>query len=256
MFRRIPPLALVLALVQLSPVLVCHALAQESADAVNPISLPEPRLDGPVSVEQALSQRRSIRRYAANPLRLADLGQLLWAAQGITRPREEPPPGFSWEWRGGMRTAPSAGALYPLELYAVVGDVDGLEPGVYRYLPAEHAVARVASPEPTAATVPDDRREALTDAALRQSAIRNAPATLVLAGVVDRTAAKYGDRAERYVHIEAGAAAQNIYLECESLELGTVFIGAFDDDAVAGVLGLSGDERVLGLMPIGYRAAE
>ena len=256
MFPRIPFLVLVLALVQVAFVLVCPALAQESADAVNPIPLPEPRLEGPVSVEQALSQRRSIRRYSADPLRLADLGQLLWAAQGITQRMEEPPPGFSWEWRGGMRTAPSAGALYPLELYAVVGDVDGLDPGVYRYLPTEHAVARVASPEPTAAPVPDDRREALSDAALRQPAIRNAPATLVLAGVVDRTAAKYGDRAERYVHIEVGAAAQNVYLECESLELGTVFIGAFADDAVAGVLGLPGDERVLGLMPIGYPAAE
>ena len=154
-----------------------------------------------------------------------------------------------------MRTAPSAGALYPLELYAVVGDVDGLEPGVYLYLPVEHSLARVASPNTVPLPGADDRREALSDAALRQPAIRNAPVTLVLAGVVDRTAAKYGDRAERYVHIEAGAAAQNIYLECESLELGTVFIGAFDDDAVAGVLGLSGDERVLGLMPIGYRAA-
>ena len=256
MFPRIPFLVLVLALVQVAFVLVCPALAQESADAVNPIPLPEPRLEGPVSVEQALSQRRSIRRYSADPLRLADLGQLLWAAQGITQRMEEPPPGFSWEWRGGMRTAPSAGALFPLELYAVVGNVDGLDPGVYRYLPAGHALARVASPDAVPASVPDDRREALSGAALRQPAIRNAPATLVLAGVVDRTAAKYGDRAERYVHIEVGAAAQNVYLECESLELGTVFIGAFADDAVAGVLGLPGDERVLGLMPIGYPAAE
>jgi SagB-type dehydrogenase family enzyme len=238
--------------VQVSLVPAGPALAQQETRTTNPIPLPEPRLDGPVSVEAALSQRRSIRRFEPESLELADLGQLMWAAQGITRRMEESPPGFSWEWRGGMRTAPSAGALYPLELYAVVGDVDGLEPGVYRYLPAEHAVARVASPEPMAATVPDDRREALSDAALRQPAIRNAPATLVLAGVVDRTAAKYGDRAERYVHIEVGAAAQNVYLECESLELGTVFIGAFDDDAVAGVLGLPGDERVLGLMPIGH----
>ena len=176
----------------------------------------------------------------------------MWAAQGVTQPMEEPPPGFSWEWRGGMRTAPSAGALYPLELYAVIGDVEELEPGVYQYLPAEHALARVASPDPPPASAPDDRREALSGAALRQLAIRNAPTVLVLAGVVERTAAKYGDRAERYVHIEVGAAAQNVYLECESLELGTVFIGAFDDEAVAGVLGLSGDERVYGMMPIGH----
>ena len=155
-----------------------------------------------------------------------------------------------------MRTAPSAGALYPLELYAVVGGVEGLEPGVYLYLPVEHALARVASPDAVPVSGADDRREALSGAALRQLAIRNAPATLVLAGVVERTAAKYGERAERYIHIEVGAAAQNVYLECESLRLGTVFIGAFDDDAVAGVLGMSGDERVYGMMPIGHPAAE
>ena len=266
MSRRIP--LLVLALAQLSLVPAGPAVAQQEIRGTNPIPLPEPRLDGPGSVEQALSQRRSIRRYATASLQLADLGQLMWAAQGVTQPMEEPPPGFSWEWRGGVRTAPSAGALYPLELYAVIGDVEELEPGVYQYLPAEHALARVASPDPPPASAPDDRREALSGAAscsskavsqqalsgagLRQLAIRNAPTVLVLAGVVERTAAKYGDRAERYVHIEVGAAAQNVYLECESLELGTVFIGAFDDEAVAGVLGLSGDERVFGMMPIGH----
>jgi SagB-type dehydrogenase family enzyme len=250
MFRRILPV--VLALGHLSLATAGPAVAQRETGATNPKPLPEPRLDGPVSVEQALSQRRSIRRYATASLQLADLGQLMWAAQGVTQPVEEPPPGFSWEWRGGMRTAPSAGALYPLELYAVIGDVEELEPGVYLYMPVEHALARVARPDPPPASAPDDRREALSGAALRQLAIRNAPAVLVLAGVVERTAEKYGDRAERYVHIEVGAAAQNVYLECESLELGTVFIGAFDDEAVAGVLGLSGDERVYGMMPIGH----
>jgi len=254
MSRRIP--LLVLALAQLSLVPAGPAVAQQEIRGTNPIPLPEPRLDGPGSVEQALSQRRSTRRYESESLELADLGQLLWAAQGITRPMGESPPGFSWEWRGGMRTAPSAGALYPLELYAVVGDVEELEPGVYLYLPVEHALARVASPDPPPAPAPDDRREALSGAALRQLAIRNAPTVLVLAGVVERTAAKYGDRAERYVHIEVGAAAQNVYLECESLELGTVFIGAFDDEAVAGVLGLSGDERAYGMMPIGHPATD
>lgn len=254
MFPRISFLVVMLVIVSLVP--AGPALAQQETRTTKPIPLPEPRLEGRVSVEQALSQRRSSRRYATNPLRLADLGQLLWAAQGVTQRMEETPPGFSWEWRGGMRTAPSAGALYPLELYAVIGDVDGLEPGVYRYLPAEHALARVASPVQIPLSGLDDRRQALSDAALRQLAIRNAPVSLVLAGVVERTAVKYGDRAERYVHIEVGAAAQNVYLECESLELGTVFIGAFDDDAVAGVLGLSGDERVYGMMPIGHPATD
>ena len=254
MFPRIPFLVVMLVIVSLVP--AGPAVAQLEVRTTNPIPLPEPRLDGPASVEQALSQRRSIRRYARSSLRLADLGQLLWAAQGITRPMEESPPGFSWEWRGGMRTAPSAGALYPLELYAVVGDVEELESGVYQYLPVEHALARVASPDAVPVFGADDRRETLSGAALRQLAIRNAPAVLVLAGVVERTATKYGDRAERYVHIEVGAAAQNVYLECESLELGTVFIGAFDDEAVAGVLGLPGDERVYGMMPIGHPATD
>ena len=254
MYRRIPPLVVMLVLVTLMP--ADPALAQQETRTTNPIPLPEPRLDGPVAVEQALSQRRSIRRFEPESLELADLGQLMWAAQGVTQRMEEPPPGFSWEWRGGMRTAPSAGALYPLELHAVVGDVDGLEPGVYRYLPAEHALARVVSPVQTPVSGPDDRRQALSNAALRQLAIRNAPAVLVLAGVVERAATKYGERAERYVHIEVGAAAQNVYLECESIGLGTVFIGAFDDDAVAGVLGLPGDELVFAIMPIGHPATD
>lgn len=209
------------------------------------IQLPSPRLDGEVSVERAMQGRRSVRGFREGPLPLDALSQLLWAAQGVTLPQEEAPPGFTWEWMGGRRTAPSAGALYPLELYAVVGSVEGLEPGLYRYVPTAHSLERVRS---------GDLREALWNVSLRQTAIQTAPATLVFAAVVARAAAKYGDRAERYTHIEVGAAGENVYLQCESLGLGTVFMGAFSDDGVKETLALPGNQRAFGIMPVGVPA--
>lgn len=254
MSRPIPLPALVLSLTCLTA--VCPAVARGQTGDTHPIPLPQPRVDGPMSVEAALYQRRSIRRFRDEPVRLAHLGQILWAAQGVTEHIAQPPPGFRHEWRGGLRTAPSAGALYPLELYALVGDVEGLEPGLYRFQPVEHALARITSPDAPPEGARVDLREEVSDAALRQLAIRQAPVVLVLAGAVERTTAKYGDRGNRYVHIEVGAAAQNVYLECESLELGTVYIGAFDDAAVETVLGLPDAEQVFGIMPIGHPAAD
>lgn len=221
--------------------------AQEPSRERDRIRLPEPRQDGTVSVERALAGRRSVRTYAPGPVPLAALGQILWAAQGVTRPVADPPPGFRYPWSGGLRTAPSAGALYPLEVYAAVGRVEGLEEGLYHYVPVGHALERVAG---------GDLREEIRDAALGQAALGHAPVTLVIAGVVERTAAKYGERAERYVHMEAGAAAQNVYLACASLGLGTVYIGAFRDDAVREALGLPPEEAVLTLMPIGRPGTE
>jgi SagB-type dehydrogenase family enzyme len=197
-----------------------------------------------VSVEEALAGRRSIRLYGAEAISGAELSQVLWAAQGVTEPIEETPDGFSWEWRGGLRTAPSAGALYPLEVYVVVGHAEGLEPAVYSYLPVEHAL------EPA---IPGDLRASLSQAAHGQSVIRTAPAVLVITGVVARTAAKYGDRAEQYVLIEVGAAAENVFLQCESLGLATVLVGAFADREVKEVLQLRDGEEAYALMPIGHR---
>ena len=220
------------------------AAAQESYQDRSVISLPDARMEGTVSVEQALAGRRSIRRYPPGKLSLEQVAQVLWSAQGVTLPMEEPPEGFGWEWRGGTRTAPSAGALFPLELYLVAADVHGLEPAVYRYLPVEHALEL---------TVPGDLRAPLSGAALGQDAISSPPAVLVIAGIVERTAAKYGERAERYVLIEAGAAAENVYLQCESLRLATVLVGAFVDERVKEVLQLPGREEAYVLMPIGLR---
>lgn len=207
------------------------------------ITLPTVTLDGSTSVEAAIHERRSVRSFGDAPLALRELGQILWACQGVTWPMPAPPQGFTWEWRGGYRSAPSAGALYPLELYVVVGDVGGLEPGVYRYNPVSHYLD---------IHLEGDQRETLWNAALRQSSIRQAPATLILAGVVERTAVKYGERAERYVHMEVGAAAENVYLQVQALNLGTVFMGAFNDAEVARVLSLPSEERVFGIMPVGH----
>lgn len=220
-------------------------IAQEESGG-DLVSLPAPRTTSSVSVETALLHRRSIRRYADGGLSLEALGQLLWAAQGITRhaPR---PPGFEWEWRGGLRTAPSAGALYPLEVHAVVGRVDGLRPGVYRYVPVEHALRLEAA---------GDLRSTLAAAALGQTSVGSAAASLVLTAVPARSAAKYGERAERYVHMEVGAAGQNVYLQCEALGLATVFVGAFRDQDVGDVLELPPDEHALAILPIGQRPGE
>jgi SagB-type dehydrogenase family enzyme len=176
------------------------------------IELPEPRHDSDVSIEQSLLQRRSVRSYTGEPLTLQELSQLLWAAQGITDPR-------------GFRTAPSAGALYPLEVYVVVGDVQDLTPGVYRYEPHEHQLVSI---------IEGDKRVELADAALAQGCVKEGAVAIVFTAVYERTTRKYGDRGIRYVHIEAGHAAQNLCLQATAMDLGVVAIGAFYDEEVAG----------------------
>ena len=196
----------------------------------HPIPLPAAELVGEMSVEMALKERRSNRKFRRKSLVLEDLSQLLWAAQGITG-------------RRGLRTAPSAGALYPLELYVVAGDVDGLSPGIYRYRPKTHDLHLIVN---------GDLRKLLAEAALDQSVLRRAPAVLVITGIYQRTMDKYGQRGRRYVHMEVGHAAQNVYLQATSRGLGTVMVGAFHDKEVSKTLRLPGDHKPLGLMPVGY----
>ncbi|MBI5100055.1 MAG: SagB/ThcOx family dehydrogenase [Nitrospirae bacterium] len=193
------------------------------------IKLPEPKYDSDISIEKALLKRRSVRSFKDSPLTLAEVSQLLWAAQGITSP-------------GGLRTAPSAGALYPLEIYIVAGNVDALPDGVYNYRPYKHELVRV---------VTGDKRIELCDAALGQTSVRNAAAVIVFSAVYKRTTMKYGDRGIQYVHIETGHAAQNVFLQSVPLELGTVVIGAFYDDAVRKILQMSDSEQPLYIMPVG-----
>jgi len=195
-----------------------------------PLKLPEPETRGDMSVEQAIGNRRSLRHYSGS-LALVDVSQLLWAAQGETN-------------SDGYRAAPSAGALYPLEVYLVVGNVTGLSAGIYRYRPAEHELIQLGSV---------DLRKDLTSAAHGQSFMQSAPAVLVITGVYERTSKKYGRRAHRYVHMEVGHVAQNVYLQAEALGLGTLIMGAFDDARVQAVLDLPADHQPLGLMPVGAK---
>jgi len=189
--------------------------------------LPEPSREGTVSVEEAINGRLSVRTFADEPVSLADLSQILWAAQGKTK--------------SGGRAAPSAGALYPIELFVATGRVTGAPAGLYRYRPASHELQVVRI---------EDVRPALSDAALSQDWVADAAAVIVIGAVPGRTESKYGGRAERYVHIEVGAVAENIYLQTGALGLGTVFVGAFSDDDVAGIVDAS-DVEPFGLMPIG-----
>lgn len=202
----------------------------DGSDFEADLRLPDPGLDGDLTLEAALEARRSLRSYSGDPLSLEDVSQLLWAAQGVT------------DSGRGFRTAPSAGATYPLEVYVVAGKVTGLSEGVYRYDPGSHRL-HVESTE--------DLREALYKAALQQAAVRNAPVVLVMTGVYERTTARYGERGVRYVYMEVGHAAQNVYLQAASLGLGTVVIGAFDDSKVQEIMDLGEDEHPLYLMPVG-----
>jgi SagB-type dehydrogenase family enzyme len=187
-----------------------------------------PATDGQ-PLEKLLQQRRSVRTFNKTQLNLTELGRLLWAAQGISHPQ-------------GLRTAPSAGALYPLELYVVAGEAEGLPSAVYRYLPEGHRLVE---------TAPGDYRQALAGAALDQSWLSDAAVVVVFSAVYARTTHKYGERGIRYVHIEVGHAAQNLFLQAEAQALGSVVVGAFRDDEVSKVLDLPADTQPLLLMPVG-----
>ncbi|MEN8136738.1 MAG: SagB/ThcOx family dehydrogenase [Thermodesulfobacteriota bacterium] len=194
------------------------------------IKLPQARHAVHLSAESIIGLRRSIREYSKESIQLQDLAQLLWAAQGITSPN-------------GLRATPSAGALYPLEIYLSVGLSSGLAPGVYHYQPRQHALVPVRD---------TDQRAALASAALGQRCVAAAPVCLVIGAVYNRTAIKYGNRARRYVHLEAGHAAENILLQATALQLGTVVVGAFDDQTVQQVLAMPSDHEPLALIPVGH----
>jgi SagB-type dehydrogenase family enzyme len=183
------------------------------------------------SLEELLRQRRSVRDYADVPLTKDEVMELLWAGQGITSPV-------------GFRTAPSAGALYPLELYLVAGNVDNLAPGIYKYKPVENDLTLVKE---------GDVRAGLATASLGQRSVADGAVDIVIAAVYERTTVKYGVRGERYVHMEAGHVAQNICLQATALNLGLVTIGAFDDAAVAKIVGISPDEAPLYVIPVGRK---
>jgi len=183
-----------------------------------------------MSLEAALAARHSTRALTRDSVDLADVAQLLWAAQGINRP-------------DGHRTAPAAGGIYALELYVVAARVRGLPAGVYHYRQAGHLLETVSS---------GDRLQAITDSATHQAWQADAAVAVIFAGDYQRLGARFRDRAERYVPMEIGFAAQNLYLEVAALGFGTTFAGSFQDSTMARLVGLPENLRPLGIMPIGH----
>lgn len=192
------------------------------------VILPKPNFKSHVSIEEALQKRRSVRSYAKDSLELTEVSQVLWAAYGTTS--------------GRKKTCPSAGATYPLDIYLVAGNVRGLVAGFYRYNPDDHSLKLLNS---------NDLRKQLTEASLHQEYIQEAPASIVIAATPERTTKVYGKRGERYVYMEVGHCGQNIHLQCESLNLGTVIIGAFEDEKVEKILNIEGEPMYI--MPIGRK---
>ena len=189
------------------------------------VILPRPETESDISLEEALSQRRSVRSFSSEELSLDQISQILWAAQGITKEST------------GARTSPSAGALYPLEIFLLKSD------GVFHYIPDGHKIIRLNS---------DDLRQKMVQGTLYQSFIAEAPINLIITAVYERTTSKYGDRGIRYVHLEAGHTCQSILLEAVALGLGAVPVGAFDDIYVQDLLDLPQDLITLYIVPIGY----
>ena len=199
------------------------------------IQLPSPFLTGGLPLTEAISQRRSIRSFSPSPIQLFQLSQILYAAQGTTRSS------------GRLRAVPSAGATYPLEIYAVLGEdeVEEMERGVYHYEIEDHALML---------HIPEDIRSDLAGAAMGQDYIAVAPVSLVICAVYDKTFIRYNVRGERYVFIEVGHAGQNIYLQATAFGLGTVAVGAFRDESVRTLLQLRSNIKPLYIMPVGKPA--
>ncbi|MCX8185253.1 MAG: SagB/ThcOx family dehydrogenase [Sulfolobales archaeon] len=203
------------------------------------VLLPLPSKITKLTVEEAILLRKSIREWRREPITIVQLSMLLWASQGLVEDA-----GFGWY----RRSAPSAGATYPLEVYVVVGNrsvkVDGefLKAGVYKYDYMRHSIKLVKE---------GDVRVDLWRASLRQDWVRDAPVTIVLCAVYERTTGRYGERGIRYVHMELGHVGQNIYLVATALDLGTVAIGAFYDEEVAKIISSARNERPLYLFPVG-----
>jgi len=203
------------------------------APAAELIRLPQPALKGSMSVEEALQKRRTVRLFASRSLDLKQISQLLWATQGITDPR-------------GFRTAASAGATYPLEIYLVAGErgVRDLPPGLFRYRPENHALEL---------TLKGDLRAEVARACLSQSWMADAPVMVVFAAEFKRCTARYGNRGVMYTHMEVGHAGQSLFLQAEALGLGAGIVGAFSDKALSQTLKLPKEHEPLLVMPVGYK---
>jgi len=197
--------------------------------ALRIIQLAEPRLDGPMSLEQALLKRRSVRRYEDRALSFSQIGQLAWAGQGITEPTR------------GLRTAPSAGETYPIELHFVLPE------GIFVYRPGNHSLEQTGS---------GDVRGELAAAASMQQAVARAPCSIVVAGSARKLLGRFRDKAKTYMLLEAGHVAQNIQLQAVALGLGSVTIGGISSQQVARVVRLPKASEAVYVICVGYPVAE
>jgi len=204
---------------------VSIAVAQEKSSGAM-ITMPSPKLDGSVSVEKGLAERRSVRAYKPEAVSMEEVSQILWAAQGITEPSK------------GYRTAPSARGTYVIHVYLVAGNVSGLPGGLYRYEPKGHTLVKLSE---------GDKKGDLLKAA-GQAPIGPAPAALIISGVTDRSAAN-----PNWMYLEAGHASQNVYLQAFTLKLGTVTMAGFKPEAVSRALNLPEKEQPIYIMPFGRK---
>jgi len=203
------------------------------------IELPDPVYTSNYTIEQTLKERRSTRSFSDEPLTLKEVSQVLWSAYGVTYHQE----GMPEFLRGGFKTAPSAGALYPLEIYLVATNVTDLKKGIYKYKPEGHKLIMINH---------EDARDELLVSSYYQMMVKEAPANIVYSAIFSRTTEKYGERGrERYVYMDLGHSAENVYLQTVSLNMGTCAIGAFDDLKVRILLNMTAEEEPLYIMPLG-----
>lgn len=196
---------------------------------------PEPIKSGGAGIWSVLMQRRSRRNYTSENLSLAELSQLLWASQGVT----------AYAGRYALRTSPSAGALYPIETYVIANRIDDLEPGAYHYNVIEHSLELIKKGEFGAD---------VAHSALDQTMLESASVVFIWTAVVARSKWKYGERAYRYIYMDAGHIGQNAYISAEAMGLGCCTVGAFFDDEIGSIIGIDNkDEIVVYLCSIGKR---
>ncbi|MFX0120251.1 MAG: SagB/ThcOx family dehydrogenase [Promethearchaeota archaeon] len=203
------------------------------------IDIPKPQdisIDD-ISLRQAIETRKSIRKYSDQPLSLLELSWLLWCTQGVKEAMGN---------RATLRTVPSAGARHAFETYLLVNNVDGLQPGLYRFLAIDHKIVPI--------TLEKSIADKITKAALDQSHVKKSNVTFLLVAIVERMKWRYGERGYRYLHMDAGHAGQNLYLAAENIGCGVCAIAAFEDEELNKVLNLDGiDQFVIYLLTVGKK---
>ena len=219
----------ILAIILVFFAAICTGEHKTRDSMLKTIQLPEPKLTGPMSLEQAIACRRSIREFANKPLGFVQIGQLAWAGQGVTDKQK------------GLRTAPSAGAIYPITLYFATPE------GLFVYEPDKHILQMVFA---------DDIRENLSIAAQKQQQVAVAGCDIIIAGDLKKLTAKYGDNARKFMTLEAGHIAQNIELQAVSIDLGAVPVGSFDLNQVRRLCKLPMTLEPLYIICVGYPAAK